>query len=184
MTRNKEGETDMKSCTHIYCGDGKGKTTAAIGLAVRARGSGKKVLITRFLKTDHSGEVKALSGLPDIIVTPCEKSFGFFSRMSQEQKKEAGIYYSQLLEATLNKAVRENFDLLVLDEIMAVCNFGLVEEKRVLEFLSARPEGLEVVLTGRDPSENLVETADYVSEIRKVKHPYDKGIQARRGIEY
>lgn len=174
----------MKSCIHIYCGDGKGKTTAAIGLAVRAGGSGKKVLITRFLKTDHSGEVKALSGLAEIIVTPCEKSFGFFSRMSREQKKEAGIYYSQLLEAALSKAVTENFDLLVLDEIMAVCNFGLVEEKRVLEFLSERPEGLEVVLTGRDPSEKLVERADYVSEIRKVKHPYDKGIQARRGIEY
>ncbi len=174
----------MKSCVHIYCGDGKGKTTAAIGLAVRACGSGKRVLITRFLKTDHSGEVKALCGLSGITVTPCERSFGFFSRMSPEQKKEAGIYYSQLLEMTLNKAVMENYDLLVLDEIMAVCNFGLTEEKKVLEFLSARPEGLEVVLTGRDPSEKLVETADYVSEIRKVKHPYDRGISARQGIEY
>ena len=85
---------------------------------------------------------------------------------------------------TLKKAVKENFDLLVLDEIMAVCNFGLVEETRVLEFLSARPEGLEVVLTGREPSEKLVEMADYVSEIRKVKHPYDRGISARQGIEY
>lgn len=174
----------MKSCVHIYCGDGKGKTTAAIGLAVRACGSGKKVLITRFLKTDHSGEVKALCRLPEIIVTPCKRSFGFFSRMSEEQKKEAGIYYSQLLKTTLNKAVVENFDLLVLDEIMAVCNVGLVEEERVLEFLSARPENLEVVLTGRNPSDKLLEIADYVSEIKKVKHPYDRGISARQGIEY
>ena len=174
----------MKSCIHIYCGDGKGKTTAAIGLAVRACGCGKKVLITRFLKTDHSGEVKALGGLDHITVTPCERSFGFFSKMSPEQRTEAEIYYSQLLETTLNKAATEDFQLLVLDEIMAVCNFGLVEERKVLEFLSSRPEGLEVVLTGRDPSEKLVEMADYVSEIRKVKHPYDRGISARQGIEY
>jgi len=142
------------------------------------------VLITRFLKTDHSGEVDALSRLDRITVTPCERSFGFFSKMSPEQKKEAGIYYTQLLEMTLDKVVKENYDLLVLDEIMAVCNFGLVEERLVLEFLSARPESLEVVLTGREPSEKLVEMADYVSEIRKVKHPYDRGISARKGIEY
>ena len=174
----------MKSCIHIYCGDGKGKTTAAVGLAVRAAGCGKKVLITRFLKTDNSGEVKSLGQLPEIKVTPCERSFGFFSKMSEEQKAEAEIYYSRLLETTLDQAARGGFDLLVLDEIMAVCNFGLVEEDRVLDFLTSRPEELEVVLTGRDPSERLMEAADYVSEIKKVKHPYDRGIMARRGIEF
>lgn len=174
----------MKSCIHIYCGDGKGKTTAAVGLAVRAAGCGKKVLITRFLKTDNSGEVKSLGQLPGIKVTPCEKSFGFFSKMSEEQKSEAEVYYSRLLESTLDQAAKEAFDLLVLDEIMAVCNFGLVKEARVLDFLASRPEELEVVLTGRDPSDQLIEAADYVSEIKKVKHPYDKGIMARRGIEF
>lgn len=174
----------MKSCIHIYCGDGKGKTTAAVGLAVRAAGCGKKVLITRFLKTDHSGEVKSLGQLREIEVTPCERSFGFFSKMTEEEKAEAEIYYSGLLETTLDQAAKGGFDLLVLDEIMAVCNFGLVKEQKVLEFLASRPEGLEVVLTGRDPSEQLVEAADYVSEIKKVKHPYDRGIMARRGIEF
>lgn len=174
----------MKSCIHIYCGDGKGKTTAAIGLAVRAAGCQKKVLITRFLKTDHSGEVRALGRLPEITVTPCERSFGFFNEMSEDQKKEAGVYYSELLETALELAVSGDFDLLVLDEIMAVCNFGLVHEKRVLEFLAARPKGLEVILTGRNPSDQLIEMADYVSEIRKVKHPFDRGIKARQGIEY
>lgn len=174
----------MKSCIHIYCGDGKGKTTAAVGLAVRAAGCGKKVLITRFLKTDHSGEVKSLGLLPEIRVTPCERSFGFFSKMSEEQKAEAEVYYSGLLETTLDQAAKGGFDLLVLDEIMAVCNFGLVKEERVLDFLTSRPEELEVVLTGRDPSERLIEAADYVSEIKKVKHPYDRGIMARRGIEF
>ncbi len=178
-----EGEKLMKSCVHIYCGDGKGKTTAAIGLAVRAAGGGKRVLITRFLKTDHSGEVKAIKALPEIEVTPCERSFGFFSNMTKEQKKEAKAYYSQLLESTLMRS-KEGFDLLVLDEIMAVCNYGLVEESRVLDFLKNCSEGLEVILTGRNPSERLMEEADYISEIKKIKHPYDKGIKARKGIEY
>ncbi|MFR3728172.1 cob(I)yrinic acid a,c-diamide adenosyltransferase [Lacrimispora sp.] len=174
----------MKSCVHIYCGDGKGKTTAAVGLSVRACGCGKKVLITRFLKTDHSGEVKALQALPGITVTPCERSFGFFTRMSEQQKKEAKVYYSQLLQTTLQRAVEGAYDLLVMDEIMAVCNYGLVEEPVVLDFLTSRPEGLEVVLTGRNPSDKLIELADYVSEIKKIKHPYDRGIAARQGIEY
>ncbi|WP_026891699.1 cob(I)yrinic acid a,c-diamide adenosyltransferase [Lacrimispora aerotolerans] len=174
----------MKSCIHIYCGDGKGKTTAAIGLSVRASGCGKKVLVTRFLKTDHSGEVKVLEAIPGITVTPCERSFGFFTRMTEEQKKEAAVYYSQLLESTLEKAVKEEYDLLVMDEIMAVCNYGLVDEEKVREFLVDRPEGLEVVLTGRNPSKELTDLADYVSEIHKIKHPYDQGLNARKGIEY
>lgn len=174
----------MKSCVHIYCGDGKGKTTAATGLAVRACGCGKKVLMTRFLKTDHSGEVSALLQLPGITVTPCEKSFGFFSQMTDQQEKEACVYYDQLLKSTLNKARIGEYDMLILDEIMAVCNYGLASEIDVLNFLKTRPEGLEVVLTGRNPSAEFLEAAEYVSEIKKVKHPYDKGIMARRGIEY
>ncbi len=174
----------MKSCIHIYCGDGKGKTTAAIGLSVRASGCGKKVLVTRFLKTDHSGEVKVLDAIPGITVTPCERSFGFFTRMTEEQKKEAAVYYSQLLASTLEKAVNEEYDLLVMDEIMAVCNYGLVDEEKVREFLVDRPKGLEVVLTGRNPSKELTDLADYVSEIHKIKHPYDQGLNARKGIEY
>lgn len=174
----------MDSCVHIYCGEGKGKTTAAVGLAVRAAGCGKKILITRFLKTDHSGEVAALSLIPGISVTPCEKSFGFFFRMTEEQKTEAAVYYTELLDRTLKKAAAGTWHMLVLDEIMAVMNFGLVREETVREFIAGRPSGLEVVMTGRGPSEKLISMADYVSEIRKIKHPYDQGISAREGIEY
>ena len=84
----------------------------------------------------------------------------------------------------MEKAAKEPIDLLVLDEIMAVCNYGLVDEEKVIQFISARPEKLEVVLTGRNPSVQLLDRADYVSEIKKIKHPYDRGINARRGIEY
>ncbi len=147
-------EQTFKSCVHIYCGDGKGKTSAAMGLAVRAAGRGKRVLVVRFLKSDDSGEVKILGEIPGIRVKPCERCFGFFYQMTREQKKEAGEYY------------------------------GLVCEKEVLDHLKKRPRSLEVVLTGRDPSPEFVDLADYVSEIRKVKHPFDQGCGAREGIEF
>lgn len=174
----------MKGLTHIYCGDGKGKTTAAIGLAVRAAGRGRKVLIARFMKTDDSGEVEALKAIPGITVKPCEKVFGFYFRMTEAQKLEAAAYYSGLLEESWKQAVEEEIDLLILDEIMASCNYKLVDEERLCGLIKEKPERLEVVMTGRNPSERLLELADYVSEIEKRKHPFDKGIGAREGIEY
>lgn len=175
---------DNKGCVHIYCGDGKGKTTAAIGLAVRAAGRGRKVVIARFLKTDDSGEVPVLRAIPGVILLPCEKSFGFYFQMTEEQKEEAKEYYESLFVKALAVVKEEKADLLIMDEIMAACRCRLVEEAKVLAFLKDREEGLEVVLTGRDPSEEMMAAADYVSEIRKVKHPYDWGIGAREGIEY
>lgn len=171
-----------KGLVHIYCGDGKGKTSAAIGLAVRAAGRGKKVLISRFLKTDDSGEVMILKEIPGITVLPCEKSFGFLFRMNEEQKKEAASYYQEQFEKTVKMA--ERYDLLILDEMMASISGKMVPEERVLQFLQEKPENLEVVLTGRNPSDRLKEEADYISEILAVRHPYEKGIPAREGIEY
>lgn len=173
-----------KGCIHIYCGDGKGKTTAAIGLAVRAAGRGKKVLIARFLKTDNSGELPVLLNIPGITVLPCEKSFGFYFQMSQEEKKEAKEYYTSLFLNAVKQGEEETMDLMVFDEIMAACKYELVKEEAVLAFLKNRNAAVEVVLTGRDPSGGLLDMADYVSEIKKVKHPFDKGLNARQGIEY
>ena len=114
-------EQTFKSCVHIYCGDGKGKTSAAMGLAVRAAGRGKRVLVVRFLKSDDSGEVKILGEIPGIRVKPCERCFGFFYQMTQEQKKEAGEYYDRMFHSGWEEAVRENFDMVIFDEIMAAC---------------------------------------------------------------
>ncbi len=172
---------------HIYCGDGKGKTSAAMGLAVRAAGCGRRVVIARFLKTDHSGEVEILKKLPEVTLIPCRKTFGFVRSMDEKTKEECAAYNRDLFFEAVELA--KNADLVVFDEIMAAVNYGMVPEKDVLDFLENRPkkgepDGLEVVFTGRNPSEALIEAADYVSEICKRKHPFDKGIMARRGVEY
>lgn len=167
---------------HIYCGEGKGKTTAALGLAIRAAGQGMKVVIARFLKTDNSGEVKMLKRLPGVTLLPCTKTFGFTISMKESEKKEASKYYHELLFLAAEQA--RQADLLILDEALAACNTGLLKKKDLEELLIGRPQGLEVVLTGRNPWETLLNMADYVTEMQAVKHPYQKGLPARRGIEY
>lgn len=174
----------MRGCIHIYCGDGKGKTSAALGLAVRAAGRGKRVLLVRFLKTEDSGEVPVLRHIPGIVVTPCDKTFGFVFAMTPEEKAQAAVYFEGRFDRACEEAKQGGYDMLILDEILASCNYGMVPEEKLAEFLKNRPEKLEVVLTGRDPSERLVGLADYVSEIRMVKHPYTEGVPAREGIEY
>ena len=169
---------------NIYCGDGKGKTSAAIGLAVRAAGCGRRVLFARFLKNENSGELKILDSIPEIEVLHLEKSYGFFKTLSGEEREEAQRMYARLWAEILERTQREEFGLLVIDEFMAAYNYGLIPHEEALRFLREKPEGLEIALTGRDPGPELVELADYVSEIHKVKHPFDRGIRARRGIEF
>lgn len=166
---------------HIYCGDGKGKTSAAIGLAIRAAGREMKVVIARFLKHDDSGEVAVLGKIPEITLLRCEKSFGFFSKMTSDEKEEAKDYYTRLFNKACKMA--ENADVLILDEIIAACNYGLVDENEILSFLRLR-NNIEIVMTGRNPSDKLKDEADYISEIKKLRHPYDRGINARTGVEY
>lgn len=169
---------------HIYCGDGKGKTSAAIGLAVRAAGCGKKILFARFLKNEESGELNVLDTVPEISVIHLDRSYGFFNTLSDSEKKAVRQMYGELWRSIL-KMIRDGvYDILVMDEFMAAYRYGLIPWEEALTFLREKPECLEVVLTGRDPDEKLVELADYVSEIRKVKHPFDRGIRARRGIEF
>ncbi len=171
-------------CVHIYCGDGKGKTSAALGLALRAAGRGKRILIVRFLKNEDSGEVPVLRSIPEITVMPCDREFGFVFRMEEEQRMEAAEYFQARFESACRQALEEPYDVLILDEIMAACHYGMVQEADVRRFLEQRPESMEIVLTGRDPSAGLLEMADYISEICMRKHPYEKGIPAREGIEY
>lgn len=174
----------MNGYIHIYCGDGKGKTTASIGQSIRAAGSGMKILYVRFLKDQKSGELKILESIPNIDLYPCEKSFGFYWNMTDEQKEEAKLFYTDYLKSALHKVKQESYDMLVLDELMATYNYSFVDREDFLSFLSQKPESLEVVMTGRNPAKELLALADYVSDITKVKHPFDKGVAARAGIEY
>ena len=102
--------------------------------------------------------------------------------MSEEEKENAAKDYGELLEKALSEA--PNADLLVLDEAISSCNHKMISEERLLDFLENKPKELEVVLTGRNPSEKLLSMADYVTEMNKIKHPYDKGTPARKGIEF
>ena len=187
---NQERDKQVKSAdrtaglVHIYCGDGKGKTTASVGAAVRAAGSGKKVVIKRFLKNDQSGEVEVLKKIPEITLLPCTRQFGFSWKMSPKEREEATEYYGEELEKAWDIARKQDADMLILDEAIGACNLGFTDEKRLLELIGEKPPKLEVILTGRNPSQALLESADYVTEMVMRVHPYTRGIQARKGIEY
>ena len=162
-----------KGCLQLYCGDGKGKTTASVGLAVRAVGTGLKVLFCQVMKDGTSGEIKMLQKL-GITYLCCPEHYGFFWNMSDEQKKEAQQSYTALFRKAWDMAVKEGYDLLVIDEFMSAYNHGLIEQKQALQCLMKRPDCLEVVLTGRNPGEELLKLADYVTEMKKIKHPFDQ----------
>ena len=173
----------MFGLTHIYCGDGKGKTTAAVGLAVRCAGRGNKVLLVQFLKSRDSGELYSLAKLPDIEVMRGKESKKFTFQMNAEEKQLLLAEHNRMFDRVLTKISEGNYALLVLDEVIGAVNAKVFDENRLTEFLLHKPENLEVVMTGRNPSAKLIELADYVSEVRKVKHPMDRGIMAREGIE-
>jgi cob(I)alamin adenosyltransferase len=169
---------------HIYCGDGKGKTTAAMGLGMRAVGRDKKVLLTQFLKDNETGELNSIEKLGEnfqVFKGVAVKKF--FKFMSEEEQIETKKEHEDRFRKVTKKAIKENVDLLILDEIIASTNLDLIPLEEVVEFLKKKPVGLEVVLTGRNPNQELIELADYVSEIKAKKHPYEKGINSRIGIE-
>ena len=173
----------MSGLVHLYCGDGKGKTTAAVGLAVRCAGRGNKVLLVQFLKSRDSGELYSLAKLPDIEIMRGKESKKFTFQMNEEEKHALLIEHNKMFEQVLAKIKNGGYSLLILDEVIGALNAKVFEMPKLIEFLRHKPENLEVVLTGRNPAPELVEIADYVSEMRKVKHPMDKGIMAREGIE-
>ncbi len=170
----------MAGLIHIYCGDGKGKTTAAMGLALRFAGSGGQALVLQFFKDGSSSEFA--SAVPGIETIKQTRTFGFSWTLSPQEKREARIYYSALLEEAFRRC--KSFGLLVLDEAMSACANRAIDESRLLELLRQKPADLEVVLTGRNPSQALLDAADYVTEMRKIKHPFEHGVPARKGIEF
>lgn len=168
---------------HIYCGDGKGKTTAALGLAVRFAGSGRRVYFLQFLKGAPSCELSILARIPEITVQRNHQDFGFSFAMTPSQKQEVAAMHNQHLREAVRACQKGAYGMLVLDECLGALSAGLLDDGLLRGFLQSSPPDFEVVITGRNPPQELLELADYVSEIRKIKHPFDCGIQARIGVE-
>lgn len=173
-----------KGLIHIYCGDGKGKTTAAMGLAIRAAGREKKVFITQFLKSGKSGELVSLDKLKEnITFLPGKPVNKFVWNMNDEEKAEAKKEHTLRFREIIDEIKREQYDLLILDELIGTINNGFVDLNEVIEFLKSKPKTLEVVMTGRKPDEKLIEVSNYVTEMKCIKHPFEEGIPSRIGIE-
>ena len=180
----------MDGLIHIYCGDGKGKSTAAIGLTIRAVGSGMKVIFSQFMKNNNSSEIQILKGIDNVTIAHTKNSFGFPFQMTDEEKQSAKNEYRELFHYVTELARAKcmensmNLVLLVMDELISAYNLDFVESDIVLNFLETKPKNLEVVMTGREPNEKLKELASYISYIQMEKHPFEQGIPSRRGIEW
>ena len=163
---------------HLYWGDGKGKTTAAMGLALRALGHGRRVVVLQFLKDGTSGEIALLRRCGAVVYACPNAKFTWL--MTDAERAEARRTNTRTLQTIL----QGSFDLLVLDEACAACRHQLVDEALLQQAAAMAKQGREVVLTGRDPAPWMQEAADYSTELRAVRHPYTRGIPAREGIEY
>ena len=205
----------------VYHGDGKGKTTAAIGLAVRFSGAGKKVLFCQFMKGNISSEIGVLQKLENLEVELIGKKFGFYKDMTEQDKEEITKCHNHILERVLEElqnvkvadqepaiqepAIQEPADqepetqelqdqcqdgpvlLVVLDELTSAYRYGLLDRGLVSKIILAASENrqiIELVITGRDPDSFFLEHADYITEMKIQRHPYEKGILARKGIEW
>jgi len=169
-----------KGYIQVYMGDGKGKTTAAFGLALRALGYGLKVFIAQFIKEGEYNEIKALKLLGENIVIK-QYGSGFFIR-NKPKEEEVKLAKNGLKE--LKDIIKsEKYDLLILDEINVALYFKLISLEDILDIVCTKPDHTEMVFTGRKVAKEIVELADLVTEMREIKHYYSSGIQARNGIE-
>lgn len=166
----------------VYTGNGKGKTSAAFGLALRATGRGLKVFVIQFIKGGFDyGELHALSNLPNITLKAYGR--GKFITSKPPDKDDVKLAHEAL---TLAKEIVQNgkHDIVILDEVNVALHLKLIELHDVVEVIKNKAENVELILTGRDAPEPLIELADLVTEFKEIKHPFSRGYRARKGIEY
>ena len=173
-----------KGLIHIYHGNGKGKTTSGMGLSLRMCGAGKQVLIHQFLKNNTANERKILEQFDNVTFIDGDPKIKFTFQMTEEELEVLSQYTQEKMKEVFQTVQEGDFDLLFMDEILHLIYKNIVPESMLVDFLENKPEKLEVILTGYNPTEKLVELADYISFIQKEKHPYDQGIKSRSGIEY
>jgi cob(I)alamin adenosyltransferase len=165
----------------VNTGHGKGKTTAALGVVLRAWGRGMRVIIIQFVKTrtGNYGENRAARKL-GIEMIPMGEGFTWLSKDIEKDKATA----REAWELARQKIYSDEYDLVVLDELTYPLTYGWIPVQEVIDALRQRPEGLHVIITGRDAPEELVEYADLVTEMQEIKHPFNKGLKAQPGIEF
>lgn len=166
---------------HVYTGMGKGKTTASLGLAFRAAGRGLNVLMIQFLKPpENYGEHLAADHFDNLTIIP----MGLDHMVGRVPKAEDIRIAKETLAEARDLIYSEKYDLVILDECNVAISWGLISSKDVIDILKERPANIEIVLTGRGAPKEIIDYADLVTEMRMVKHPFDKGVKARKGIEY
>lgn len=171
-----------KGCVQVYTGDGKGKTTAALGLAMRACGHGARVVIIQFMKGwEFYGELEAVKLLPQVtIIQTGRPDYVYRGQETEEDYAEA----RRGLRAALDLIEKNGCDMLILDEVNVALAFGLIPLDELVSLIKKRPECMELVLTGRGAHERVLELADLITEMREIKHPYQEGICSRKAVEY
>lgn len=174
----------IRGLIHVYTGDGKGKTTAAVGLAVRAAGHGRKVLIHQFLKGGslNSGEITALKMLGVNVVTFQEQISPLFNPKVKISELKTSV--AESIDLTIKEMTSGGYDLVILDEFNNLFSGKLADMDDVKRIIDSKPESLELVFTGRNAPDELMELADYATYIQMVKHPFENGTKARKGIEF
>lgn len=172
---------DRVGLVHVYTGDGKGKTTAAIGAAIRAAGSGLKCRMIQFMKGGTaSGELSIIDSIPNISIDRIGLNFIGPNASGPKDVKESLI---PAMDAARD-ALSSEYDVVILDEIITACTAGVISELDIMHLIDAKDPSVELILTGRCASQRLIDRADLVTEMKKVKHPFDQGHGARSGIEF
>jgi len=171
-----------KGLVQVYTGNGKGKSSAAFGLALRAIGRGLKVYIIQFIKGGFDyGELYIVDKLPNLTL----KAFGRGKFVTQKPAEKVDVEFAEEAMALAEEIVKSGeYDIVILDEINVALNLKLIKIEKALELIKNKPKHVELVLTGRYAPNEIIEAADLVTEMKEVKHPYNKGFQARKGIEY
>jgi cob(I)alamin adenosyltransferase len=169
-----------KGLVQIYTGDGKGKTTAALGLAVRAAGAGVNVYILQFIKSDAYSELRSIRKIKNITIEQCGR--GCF--IKGEPKRIDITRARQGLAKAARHIASGRYGMVILDEINCALNARLIKSGAVTEIIRNKPENVELVLTGRCCPPAVMKHADLITEMKNLRHPYDKGVPSRRGIEY
>ena len=177
---------EKKGLIIVHTGDGKGKTTAALGMAMRAWGNGMRVLILQFIKGSRTyGELEAIKALhsPHERIEIRQRGLGFSQRGDnrEEQHRQAA---QELLHTAKNEIQQGMWDMIILDEFNYAYSFGFIKRNELDDLLAARPSCMHLVFTGRNAAQELIERADLVTEMKLVKHPYQQGIKAQEGIEF